>query len=1441
MASKSKRHTSRGSSKEKRRKSKKETKEPKEVKKSFKQSIRERFQRRTKKEPELVAINDSESMASADMKASAAELDKMMMFIPPNSRLSTPVTPAKLPSAQAPRVRDPAAMKAKKTPPPMPTMRKAPKTRKGSKSKDKADLPLQHMKKVNEKGKKKKQVKEKPREKRPKSVKADPESAYRKYQKKQADPELAYKKYQKKAEVAKKKKKKKAPKQPERRDFRSFSDSSDYSESDYESRYHSDDDYSAYSDSRYDSYSDSGSDSEYSSHSSDSSGSYSTDETDEATLVTKRAAWERNPEEDNSRVRSHPKSRRKKHLSGHISSPRKRKDNSNHISSPRRISNVRSSHPRNSSDRIRGPQRSKKAHDRYYRDGEEDYSDGSSYYSDSSFYSSDSDASNTSESSYSDSGSESNNDYYATSYDDDTRNLPDSTQSASWTEGPRTLVTYGSGETEPTRAREYPTLLKDMSGESVDEGRSMTVVDFRDSSDNVSTEADVKKEVEREREAAQEIERDLQAAKNAVSDPQKKSVFSWILGGATNAEPNEPNNDSVIRPLIDEMDEQEEEDETVFSSSVLHSPRASRSQGLIHSPRSESSSRNDYVIRNRRSINYSQDAGEEEPGSIYPTTSTACSATVDQIIVADSMPDSMGDTTFLAPIDDHSESSSDMSTFNGDATTFTQEEKKIYQSMAPVNHSIEDNQDSTVDDSCYRGEKMELASYHSDLNSSAQEGDETNSTKRVKAEILDDYDVSEILHGKRPFKSQTDKAKKTISMSNSLTASERRELRIKTMKAHRDFIYQNRSIDSNPSAAKDTTKSVDGYVISNAESIAKEAAKSVDGISAGASVLSNSIAQDDASAPNLGAPDALIDIVRNAFPFIMLSSGNAAATLETPQEEREEEEEDFDDEETTDEDSNESETVADTNDAPTSPGAIEDVLEAAFRFFAPKEESSPLITEEKNNQDESLRCTNFNPNPTKVAVAEDTSPSKIPTTEEEETNSVIAESANVSSLVDAASSIADSNLSDVAVNHARRKNECAPFDGTPDASRFNADGIPLQLRPKKIWRAFDSGYSITQSVVSTGASVETGNDSSGSSTEPKSNRQRDNKDVEGNDDNVNNVDNDDKDNTNDNNDEKDELVLKELVLSEIDEEDREDAIVTETETTKEEEKEKEQQAYQIEEIEEIEEPPMPLVEVRERPKPRIDTTINTGEASNSAGARLSPSPRYRRRSEMIKMKARQQQQRERFTKVENVGGYVVGRGERALEPSPRRHSAASSQKQRVKQRSHKQCQHQEPQYSGRSNNADRPRTAPFPTTHLVKNSMKQGRRSKFERERAVMNQHQHHPQQFHPATKPNISKNKHQHQHQQEPWPLTNHTAARATGGMERRDDSFSEFHDAIAYGDEHHQHQHQYQHQQSMSSGSHNEVFRVISSRRGRGMHQETMMDEREDPRIMSLDYALD
>ena len=184
MVSKSKKHASRGSGnlqqpetnsqnrdlrrrkKEKRKKGKKEANDAKDTKKSFTQSIRNRFQRKNRSEPELDTSNDSiESVNSADLMASAAQLDKMMS-IPPNSKLGVPDTTAKLPSQlqrvpETKAVQHVAIMANKKTPPsPMPIVARkthSKANRKASKTKEKGALPLQQMKKANEKGKKKKQ------------------------------------------------------------------------------------------------------------------------------------------------------------------------------------------------------------------------------------------------------------------------------------------------------------------------------------------------------------------------------------------------------------------------------------------------------------------------------------------------------------------------------------------------------------------------------------------------------------------------------------------------------------------------------------------------------------------------------------------------------------------------------------------------------------------------------------------------------------------------------------------------------------------------------------------------------------------------------------------------------------------------------------------------------------------------------------------------------------------------------------------------------------------------------------------------------------------------------------------------------------------------------------------------------------------------------------
>jgi hypothetical protein len=362
---------------------------------------------------------------------------------------------------------------------------------------------------------------------------------------------------------------------------------------------------------------------------------------------------------------------------------------------------------------------------------------------------------------------------------------------------------------------------------------------------------------------------------------------------------------------------------------------------------------------------------------------------------------------------------------------------------------------------CTRGE---YSASQDGGNTEAVEAEKGESTKRIKAESLDNYDISEILHGKRSFKSKTDDDGLPILIASSTAATGRRERRKMALKAHREFLYKTRSIDSNASFPKEDDDIADVKSTGDGQNQCSGEFKTSNGdtISAGLSIHSNSIVQDDVSIPSDGKPDALIDLVRNAFSAMMLPSNDATISETSP----------VDDIDTSVESPKTFENAVDGNILP-SPRAIEDALEVAYRFFVPKEEDCPLITEAQKDQENNLMCTNYNPNP--AAKSKTTTP---------ESGSSIAKQ---SSSIEASSSMDYENLSDTAVN-SRSKTEAPGISTVNDDSRFNADGIPLQLRPKKIWRAFDSGFSASQSVVVPDVSA-----NSNVLTEPESNRDQETK------------------------------------------------------------------------------------------------------------------------------------------------------------------------------------------------------------------------------------------------------------------------------------------------------------------------------------------------------------
>eukprot|EP00535_Pseudo-nitzschia_heimii_P003233 CAMPEP_0197178210 /NCGR_PEP_ID=MMETSP1423-20130617/3571_1 /TAXON_ID=476441 /ORGANISM="Pseudo-nitzschia heimii, Strain UNC1101" /LENGTH=1791 /DNA_ID=CAMNT_0042627913 /DNA_START=221 /DNA_END=5596 /DNA_ORIENTATION=+ len=438
-------------------------------------------------------------------------------------------------------------------------------------------------------------------------------------------------------------------------------------------------------------------------------------------------------------------------------------------------------------------------------------------------------------------------------------------------------------------------------------------------------------------------------------------------------------------------------------------------------------------------------------------------------------------------------------------------EKNLKYLMIPV----DTNDDLKEGDGEERAEEIEieLGSYHGDPGSSSSSEETTddadikllendNSVNRMKkAEDLEGYDVSEIVHGRRAYKSKTDDDGLPIQLSRSSSQPGKRERRKNAMKAHRDFIYKSHSIDTNADSIKvddvankphsndtnaDSTKPDD---VANAQKSGSPAlvevedgAKNLEKVelscsdtstegpstsTEGPSVLSNSIVHDDVSCPNDDEkPDALMELVRNAFQVMMLSPASKHSTNSTTPVDSGADAAAPNGATTNDTTTNGTTTngtttngttpnVTQANDNNTTSllsSPMDDMIDVAFRFFGPKQETASVQGVQRG-QKETLQVIHFDSSgDVKDSDESSTMGSKDPTPTEEDSLSFDA-----------------TNPSDEAVTrdspHKSPSKHNVSTDAIRDESRFNADGIPLELRPKKIWRVFDSGISAPASVA----------------------------------------------------------------------------------------------------------------------------------------------------------------------------------------------------------------------------------------------------------------------------------------------------------------------------------------------------------------------------------------
>ena len=154
-----------------------------------------------------------------------------------------------------------------------------------------------------------------------------------------------------------------------------------------------------------------------------------------------------------------------------------------------------------------------------------------------------------------------------------------------------------------------------------------------------------------------------------------------------------------------------------------------------------------------------------------------------------------------------------------------------------------------------------------------------------------------------------------------------------------------------------------------------------------------------------------------------------------------------------------------------SSNSAENAWGVAYNFFGTKKDETPLISESQNDleneEDGALKCNDYNPSPVTrpTPIHSEASepisatsgdvvkiPSDIPfkmSNSSAPSNNITKESHDMTKISDEQILATDPSPKATRVSRSTTKNNNA---------RFNSDGIPLQLSPKKIWRAFDSGF-----------------------------------------------------------------------------------------------------------------------------------------------------------------------------------------------------------------------------------------------------------------------------------------------------------------------------------------------------------------------------------------------
>ncbi|KAG7338853.1 hypothetical protein IV203_012653 [Nitzschia inconspicua] len=657
-----------------------------------------------------------------------------------------------------------------------------------------------------------------------------------------------------------------------------------------------------------------------------------------------------------------------------------------------------------------------------------------------------------------------------------------------------------------------------------------------------------------------------------LSPPSPMTFFTWFSQDEMPAERNDFNaqQQTVARQELYGAEEANSGlgsvsiEETIVVHTIVDSSRddeereeEDKLKQAVASNHDDESSRGDTTINTSPPKQYAEQASKLQQGTgsessaFIPAKSNSASGGSNTLLsyhatdLTTGIPPSLGSfAAALAPIIPIDESTDARSTEDGMKLVVSFHRRGIIvpdsDSETEEKHTEQEVGTTSGSEISYKEEfELELGSYEleehesqSETSSSSSDSGTNDGPRKKKAEMLEHYDISEIVHGRRKFmpKPKADTADTAFSNNSRLeksgipsgshqpsdvnaavAASRRRQLRLTALKAHRDFLHakkiQAARLENNIDPISKTIEEVVASDIppsddsqsaelslegSNAlqkvqpsgewiektwQSLGTEELAPNSSLSAknqsGPSFGSNSIAEDNQMMEaNVQKADVLVDLVRTALNGILSQDDN---DKEAPN-------------------SHDKSSEDQTNLVP-------DVFQAAYDFFGlNKQEAAVLTDTETSKNDNVLKCTGFNPNPilpvSTTDEKKDVCESIPPKEDELEESGLQSEQQEASSESEQIVGSHTQSSQDITSHSDEAVLEVSSSkEGTEDrkndvdrVERFNVDGIPLELRPKKIWKAFDSFKTVPNTEDNTkhmvDSSVEESRDTPASS--PKS-------------------------------------------------------------------------------------------------------------------------------------------------------------------------------------------------------------------------------------------------------------------------------------------------------------------------------------------------------------------